>query len=121
MTKPKKMQKVKTTTKTTNHDGYNKTHILKEKNGQQHQTITFNITDDKKFDAQENLKNIQKRMEDKFNDKRFYIKIYGPMGWKTVGGNNGLHFQDYEEYFDGKVQDPDKFISDVDAITIDIR
>lgn len=117
----KSKEKVKETKKVTKNDGYDRYDTIKKYKNRELKTVTYKITDDKKFAAKTNLKNIQKHMEEQYADKRFYIKILGPAGWRTVGGNDGLRWDDYEDYFKGKVKDPSKFIDDIDEISVVFR
>lgn len=119
------IQRIDERTTTKNKDGY-KINIktYKDKKSGKSYRLVNHIVDEgnKNFNAEDNVNAMYKTLQEKYKDKRFDIMIRGPTGnWFTIGSNNGLNFKSYEDYFDGRVEDVNKFIDNITQVSVKIK
>lgn len=114
----KQTNKIKKTTKVDNRNGYRKIETTKKYKGKKHRSITYETTDDEQFTALDTINQFYDYTNKKYKNDKFFIRVLTPLGWRTVASNSGIQWGSYEDYFDGKVKNPDKFVEDVEKINI---
>ena len=74
-----------------------------------------------KIDAYSSIKKIYDTAMEKYGDKIVVIRAMTPLGPRTVATSlQGMLWQNYDDYIDGRVRRKDKFLEGVDEIWVDI-
>lgn len=120
--KKKEPQPITRTQTTQKFKDYDKTEVIKKKGDKEERIITFDVKNKKKFDTKKNLEGIYKRIQEKYKDRAYYIRLIDPTGTMHAGDHKqGLTYTDYEDYYKGKTKDDGKkFIGNVEKIIVTI-